>query len=303
MYFTTVYFLRRRLFFDDGLGVIEAIFDPFYITFDAYAANPLSLSCGTSFEKLFLSLDYAEVNNPLSVSFKPDFDDTEINVNLVGHDAKSAHTKTDLDFIVKEDYLLNMSPPLPVRYVKTFTGNLYATVGNVKSVSVSGEIEVNVTMFTRMLLIAMKYIKFESEYFVSMDVNDNLYLIPIRPIKPSNVNLGEASYEMQIGFMEIETIKAPNINLGETSYETQIGFIESEAIEINESFEMDFTSTVQLLGKIPLSYYTDKTLYDLSGTNLSDMKYVLNKIVLSYYTNKTLSNISGIKLSDMKYIK
>lgn len=253
MYFTTVYFLRRRLFFDDGLGVIEAVFDPFYITFDAYAANPFSLSCGVSFEKLFLSLDYVELNNPLSIPFKPDFGDTEINMNLVGHDAKSEHTKTDLEFFVKDDYLLNMLPPLPVRYRQTFAGNLYTTVGNVKFGRVVGEIEANATMFTRMLLMAMKYIKFESENFISMDLNDNLNFIYTSPIK------------------------APNINLGEISYEMQLGFIEAEIVKIKESLEMDFTSTIRLLYKIPLSYYINKTLSNISGIKLSDMKYILNK--------------------------
>lgn len=253
MYFTTVYFLRRRLFFDDGLGVIEAIFDPFYITFDAYAANPFSLPYSVSFEKFFLSLDYVEMHNPLSVPFKSDFGDYEIDMNLVGHDAKSAPTKTDLEFFVKDNYLLNMSPPLPVRYRETFTGNLYATVGNIKFGRVAGEIKANATMFTRMLLMAMKYIKFESEHFVSMDVNENLDLIPTYPIKAQDINLGEVSHEMQIGF------------------------IETEAVKINEGLEMDFISTIRFLYKIPLSYYTNKTLSDISGTKLSDMKYILNK--------------------------
>lgn len=251
MSFTTVYFLRRRLFYDDNSFIIEGLFSPIHVTFKSSVFNPFTTPYTVNFEKLISSFKCGEIRNPYSESFEAKFRENYLQMNLLTLNPKVESVKSLMpDFVIEDDYNLVLTLPMAVSGKISFTGDV---IGKVKNAHVTN-------------------VKVDNESFMENEYRILLAnMAPTKFVSISDFNMDFKSPDL----MRTYYFDKCNFNLGEIHSSYKFNSLNIKPLKLKEKMTMTLNTSLRVLKKMWLSSYNQKTLSDLSNDSLSDMNYYL----------------------------
>lgn len=252
MSFTTVYFLRRRLFYDDNSSVVEALFNPIHVTFKSSAHNPFTTPYTVNFEKLISSFKCGKIRNPYTESFETKFRENYLQANLLTVNPNVESVKSLMsDFVIEDDYNLTLTLPMAVSGKISFTGDVISKVGNINAANVKIDDESFMENEYRILLANMT---------------------PTKLVSISNINMNFKSPDL------MRTYYFDKCNfLGEIYSSYKFDSLSIKPLKLKEKMTMTLSVSLSMLTIASLSSYNQKTLSDLSKNSMSDMKYYLFK--------------------------